>query len=178
MLPAVAVVDAVRAASDGAFQPGIKWVNDILLAGRKVSGVLTATKCEGDRMDLAVLGVGLNVERTPDVEPTPFVPAVGCLRELPGGGTVTLPRAFRAVMEALEERYEALVSGGPEALFRAYRESSVVIGRPVRVWEEGAAEDAPPFAEGVVRDIRPDLSLVLEGRPDPVSKGRLALTSV
>jgi BirA family biotin operon repressor/biotin-[acetyl-CoA-carboxylase] ligase len=175
MLPAVAVVDAIRAATGDAVRPGIKWVNDILLDGRKIAGVLTATASQGDRLDLAVLGVGLNVAAAPDVSPTPFVPRIGCLRDVEGGAD--LPVVFRALLDALGGRYRSLLSDGPEPVFRAYREASVVIGRRVRVFAEAAGDDpGPPLAEGVVRDISPDLSLLLEGRPEPVAKGRLALS--
>jgi biotin-[acetyl-CoA-carboxylase] ligase BirA-like protein len=181
MLPAVAVVDALRAVSDGALQPGIKWVNDILLDGRKVGGVLTGSQAQGSRLDLVVLGIGLNVAEAPRLEPTPFVPAVTCLRDEPGGEDVELGMLFKALLAALATRYLALLSEGAAGLFAAYRDASLIVGRRVRIWPEGLddgrppANWPPPLAEGVVREIRPDLSLRLEGRPEPVTQGRLAL---
>jgi hypothetical protein len=47
MLSAVALVDAVRSMTGGALRPGIKWVNDVLVEGRKIGGVLTATQTQG-----------------------------------------------------------------------------------------------------------------------------------
>ncbi len=41
----------------------IKWPNDMLIARRKVAGILCETKYQGSRMD-AVIGFGLNVART------------------------------------------------------------------------------------------------------------------
>lgn len=181
MLPAVATMDAIRAATDGAIEPGVKWVNDVLIEGRKVAGVLTTTQITGQRMDLAVLGVGLNVGRAPVVPPTPFAPRIGCLNETAGGEDLTLGRILEEVLEALATRYESLLTEGPDPLYRAYRDASVVIGRRVRIWEEGldqgthAGSLPPPLAEGVVRDVLPDLSLRLDGRPEPLSRGRLAL---
>jgi BirA family biotin operon repressor/biotin-[acetyl-CoA-carboxylase] ligase len=46
----------------------IKWPNDVLLAGRKVAGVLVEAHWQGDRLAAAILGVGLNVS-------SPSVPA-------------------------------------------------------------------------------------------------------
>lgn len=180
MLPAVAVLDAIVAVSAGALRPGIKWVNDILLDGRKIAGVLTATQARGGSLDLAVLGVGLNIATAPAVPASPFVPAVGCLLEAAGGEALTLPALYWAVLDALALRYRGLLHQGPEELFAAYRSACNVIGRHVCVWEEGLDEGAPPdewpapLARGIVLDVAPDLSLRLDSQTEPVSKGRLA----
>ena len=179
MLPAVAVVEGVRAASRGAIDPGIKWVNDILVRGRKIAGVITSTQVLGDRITSVTVGVGLNVARTPEVSPTPFVPAAGSLAE--AGARVTLKEACAGVLSALAAWYAKLVDCGPEALAAAYRSASIVIGREVCIWDETAGESGagtqlpPPLIRGRVRDIGPDLSLWLEGVEAPVTKGRLAL---
>jgi biotin-[acetyl-CoA-carboxylase] ligase BirA-like protein len=181
MLPAVAVVDALRSVSDGVLRPGIKWVNDILLDGCKVGGVLTSSQAQGSRLDLVVLGIGLNVVQAPRLAPTPFVPSTTCLHDLPGGRGVELGAIFRAVLAALATRYQALLREGPQGLFAAYRDASLIVGRWVRIWPEGLDERQPPaawpppLAEGVVQEILPDLSLRLEGRAEPVAQGRLAL---
>ncbi len=181
MLPAVAVVDAIRHATDGALAPAIKWVNDILLAGRKVAGVLTVTQTSGNRLDHAILGVGLNVAVAPSLAATPFVPAVGSLQAEPVGKNLTLPEMLQAVLNALANRYHELVQRGPEPLFTAYREACLVLGRRVCIWAEDQVTNPdpatwpPPLVTGVVADIARDLSLRLHGHTQPVTKGRLAL---
>jgi len=180
ILPAVALCDAVLASGGGAIRPGIKWVNDLLVEGRKVAGVISTTQSQGDRLELAVLGIGLNVERTPQVAPTPFTPEVGALRQFAGGETLTLSRLFWAMLDALPRRIEQLAAHGPAPLLDAYRRASLALGRRVRVWEEGIDEVAPPgfwpppLARGIVREIGEDLALRIEGRQEPVARGRLA----
>jgi BirA family biotin operon repressor/biotin-[acetyl-CoA-carboxylase] ligase len=39
----------------------IKWPNDILIDGKKVSGILTETQAKGERTEYVILGIGLNV---------------------------------------------------------------------------------------------------------------------
>ena len=58
---AVAVCDAILALTDQT--PQIKWVNDILLNGKKVCGILTegAINHETLKFDWAVIGIGINV---------------------------------------------------------------------------------------------------------------------
>ncbi len=40
---------------------GLKWPNDLVLDGRKLGGMLTELRTAGDRLDYAVLGLGINV---------------------------------------------------------------------------------------------------------------------
>jgi len=177
MLPALALVDAVRGMSDGGLRPGIKWVNDVLLEGRKIGGALAATQLQSDRVHALFLGIGLNVETTPPVAPTPFVPAVGSLAE--AGTRVTLSDALTCVLAALGERVDELVEEGPASLLDAYRKASLVIGREVCVFEEPGLGETPLASlpapiRGTVRGIADDLSLILDGVEAPVSAGRLA----
>jgi hypothetical protein len=116
----------------------------------------------------------MNVETAPTVAPTAFVPATARLADF---AAVTLAEVARAVLASLGAWYRVLVREGPAPLLAAYRGDSVVIGRRVRIYPEGIDDSAPlpePIAEGVVRAILPDLSLRLEGRRVPVSRGRLA----
>ena len=59
-LAAVSLAEALRKRS---LAPQIKWPNDILLDGRKVAGILVESVWNGEQVDCAVIGVGLNVAR-------------------------------------------------------------------------------------------------------------------
>jgi biotin-(acetyl-CoA carboxylase) ligase len=178
MLPVVALVDAVRALTGGTQRPGIKWVNDVLIDGRKIGGVLTSTQTQGNRVTAVLLGIGLNVVTAPTVPPTPFVPRVGCLAD--AGARVTWDAATAAVLTALGRRLTALVGDCPTGLLGAYRDASLVIGREVCVFADAGPGETPvaappsPILRGTVRDIAADLSLLLEGVDAPVASGRLA----
>lgn len=177
LLPAVAAAEAIEAATDGRVRPGIKWVNDLLVAGAKVAGVLTTTRVAKGRIDLVLLGIGVNVAVAPAVPPTPFVPAVGRIPD------VSLDRLADALLAALARRTREAFAAGAEPILAAYRERQVVVGRRVRVYREGLDDLAPaaawprPVAAGVVREIRDDLSLLVGDDPEPVTAGRLAFES-
>ena len=47
-------------------RPQIKWPNDLLLGGRKLSGLLIETEQKGTRLDFAVIGIGINVRQAAD----------------------------------------------------------------------------------------------------------------
>lgn len=54
----------------------IKWPNDVLLEGRKAAGILLEMRCEGQRVEHVILGVGVNVAGRP-AELPPEVRALG-----------------------------------------------------------------------------------------------------
>jgi BirA family biotin operon repressor/biotin-[acetyl-CoA-carboxylase] ligase len=176
MLPVVALVDAIRDLTGGTLRPGIKWVNDVLVDGRKVGGVLTASQTQGDRVSSILLGIGLNVKTAPPVPRTPLAPSVGCLAD--AGARTSWSETALAVLTALGRRMAELVSRGPGPLVAAYREASLVIGREVCIIADSLAPAAgsrpATVLRGVVRGIGPDLSLTLEGLEAPVTGGRLA----
>jgi BirA family transcriptional regulator, biotin operon repressor / biotin---[acetyl-CoA-carboxylase] ligase len=43
--------------------PDIRWPNDVLIKGRKFCGILTEMRAEPDRMQFAVVGLGMNVNQ-------------------------------------------------------------------------------------------------------------------
>jgi BirA family biotin operon repressor/biotin-[acetyl-CoA-carboxylase] ligase len=56
----LAVRDAIARAAPGA-DPELKWPNDVLVAGKKIAGVLVEAVTVGSRVDAVVAGVGVNV---------------------------------------------------------------------------------------------------------------------
>jgi BirA family transcriptional regulator, biotin operon repressor / biotin---[acetyl-CoA-carboxylase] ligase len=55
----LAVCQAVEA--ETGLQPAIKWPNDLLLGGRKFCGILTESELPPGGVQLAVLGIGINI---------------------------------------------------------------------------------------------------------------------
>lgn len=182
MLPAVAVVTAIQKASHGEVRPGIKWVNDILVDERKVSGVLTTSQIKIQTVQCCVLGIGVNVTRAPALPPTPFVPKTACLSDYysTNNGPL-LPELFWILLAELARHYQRLVSEGPTDLFQQYKSASIVINRRVKIFAETEVPADPnqplpaPIAEGVVDSIAPDLSLKLDTQTENISHGRLVL---
>jgi BirA family biotin operon repressor/biotin-[acetyl-CoA-carboxylase] ligase len=62
LVAGLAARDAVAEELDAA--PDIRWPNDLLVGGRKFSGILTEMHAEPDRMHYAVVGIGINVNQS------------------------------------------------------------------------------------------------------------------
>ena len=44
-------------------EPDIKWPNDILIKGKKVTGILTELQADPDQVKAVILGIGMNVNQ-------------------------------------------------------------------------------------------------------------------
>jgi biotin-(acetyl-CoA carboxylase) ligase len=179
MIPSLAAAEAIESVSAMRLKPEIKWVNDVWLSGKKVSGGLTATQVTGDLIDSAVFGIGVNLAVAPEISPTPFVPRAGCLAGDDPSLQGMLPALLREVVFALDRAVQALKQENHASIFSAYRARAGFIGKVVRIWPEGTedAKTAPILCEGRVTDLFPDLSLSMEGRSEPIRSGRLAYLS-
>ena len=63
---AVAVVEAVTDIAGPALEVRCKWPNDVLVGGRKISGILLESEAgAGDEVEWVVVGVGVNVAHHP-----------------------------------------------------------------------------------------------------------------
>jgi BirA family biotin operon repressor/biotin-[acetyl-CoA-carboxylase] ligase len=60
LVAGLAVRDAVMRAAPGV-DVAIKWPNDVVVAGRKLAGVLVEATTVGKRVDAVIVGVGINV---------------------------------------------------------------------------------------------------------------------
>ena len=56
----------------------VKWPNDILVKGRKLSGMLSEMEAEADRVSFINIGIGINVNN----DPTPFEPMACSLKSI------------------------------------------------------------------------------------------------
>ena len=137
---------AALAAWDACFavtgaHPGIKWPNDLVLSGRKISGILL--ECEGDA---AIIGIGINVRQKKEDFPEELREKAGSLAMLTGK-EVSLEALEEALLKALERRVQALVAG---AWREDYCERCITLGAAVRV--KCGEESFTGTAEALDRD--------------------------
>lgn len=168
MCAGLAVVDAVE--SETGLRAGLKWPNDVMLktdsGWRKIGGLLLETELEDDHLQLAVLGIGLNVNI-----PLEQLPAPGATSLLAAGGQTT-PRLplLAALLEHLERRYEAADQG--ESPQPAWDRRLITRGQQVQVsggreTVEGIAEGTDEWGRLLVRDD--------EGRVHALAAGDVTL---
>jgi BirA family biotin operon repressor/biotin-[acetyl-CoA-carboxylase] ligase len=124
VLSSVATVDAVEAVSG--LRPHIKWPNDLVVAKRKLAGLLIETEPKGKRMGFAVVGIGLNIRH----EAKDFSPQVRSLATslyLATGQMHRRADLLVALLQALERRLTQPFEEAREA----WTASSLTLGQRV-----------------------------------------------
>jgi len=176
VLAVVSVLEALDSLSMTAGKPMVKWVNDILIEGSKMGGVLAHVQTQAKTVTSAVLGIGLNLETQPLVSPTPFVPKVAALSDFVDEPECCSPRrVLAALVHCLAQNYEELTMHGFSGLLDTYRARSLVIGEAVTIYEDSIENRSREIARGKVESIGRGLELFFEGVETPVAKGRLVL---
>lgn len=144
---AAAMCQAIEAVTGQ--QPGIKWVNDIFLRGKKVCGILTeaAVGLETGTLNYMVLGTGVNLYPPVKGFPEEIQPIAGSVLER------SCPEAKnRLVGEFLNRFWDFYTHPECRAYLEDYRARSLAIGRNVTVLSAGKAVSA--YAYGIDDDFR------------------------
>ncbi|MGI5970503.1 MAG: biotin--[acetyl-CoA-carboxylase] ligase [Oscillospiraceae bacterium] len=167
---AVAVCDCIEKLC--AVRPGIKWVNDLLLGGRKVCGILTEMALEGEsnRIQYLVTGIGINVNQAPeDFAPEIRRTATSIAAET--GRRLDRGRLAAEIINRLDRMYAEFPHKKSEYL-DTYRRDCVVPGRHVRVFLGGSQKTA--YAE----EIDDDFGLVVsyeDGKRETLRSGEISV---
>ena len=143
-LSAVAVSRAVERL--GGEAPGIKWPNDLVLAGRKICGILTelSVEAESGLVDYVVVGIGVNCRQQPTDFPEELQTIAGSLDM---GLSAVIPRAALAaelVRQLHTLRREVLFA--PGTWLEAYRSRCLTVGKRVRLFRGEDAATATALA--------------------------------
>lgn len=145
---AVAVCWAVERLGDLSCQ--IKWVNDPLIQGKKLCGILCELGLDDDgRLDYVVMGMGINVSQSE----ADFGPELSPIATSLGQHMPQVPRradVARALIEELNTLWESFPHQKDRYL-EEYRRRCVTTGREVRLVRGGEARDA--FAQRINEDF-------------------------
>lgn len=125
----IAAVAAAAACRKEGADVSIKWPNDLICDGKKLCGMLLEMNADMQKVNFAVIGIGLNVNSFPYAEDLKHAT---CLRDACGHG-INRAQVVAAFLEEFEALYEKWISKGIDAVLSVYREHSITLGRRVRV---------------------------------------------
>jgi BirA family transcriptional regulator, biotin operon repressor / biotin---[acetyl-CoA-carboxylase] ligase len=126
----LATADAIQVVAE--VVPRLKWPNDVLLAGRKVAGILTEMATLGQRVGHIVVGIGINVHhRTTDFPED--LRATATSIGLAAGTRVERGEVAAALYNAFDAWYAIFLAGDGAAILREARERTATLGRAVTV---------------------------------------------
>jgi BirA family transcriptional regulator, biotin operon repressor / biotin---[acetyl-CoA-carboxylase] ligase len=146
---AVAVALCRAISSNLGLEAGIKWPNDLLIGEQKICGILMEVSAQVDRLDYAVVGLGLNANNDPSGFPAEWR-TTSLAAEL--GHDISRDELICRILEEIEVAYEKM---GSKEIYEEWRSRSLTLNRRVRI--TSAAGDCV----GEVVDLAEDGALLL-----------------
>ena len=165
----------------------IKWVNDIFLAGKKVSGILVEgiANFESGMIDAVVVGIGINIRKNPELsgEITKIAGSIEEAKSLKGENMPEQSKnaLISEVVKNLIDFYGAFESDDEKAkakMIEEYRSLSMLIGKSVSV--NPVAGLSGQSYKATVKDVDEEMRLVVEcqdGKILRLNSGEVSLHS-
>lgn len=139
--------------------PKIKWINDIYINGKKVSGILTegSTNFETGQIESAIIGIGINIADNPDVFPPEVAQVAGSIT----GSAEKAPQVTRSQLSAqVAGEIIRILEEDSVKVMQEYKNLSFMIGQTVEV-HPVIGDDKSVYKAKVI-DIDDNAALVVE----------------
>jgi BirA family biotin operon repressor/biotin-[acetyl-CoA-carboxylase] ligase len=126
----------------------VKWPNDILVAGLKISGMLSELEAESDRVLFINIGMGINVNNDPAV----VEPGASSLKKITGR-EISIKMLLARFLDEFEKRLKRVEF---ENVISEWKKYTVTLNRQVKIVTH------KEVSEGLAVDVEQDGALVLE----------------
>lgn len=133
----------------------LKWPNDLVVAERKLGGILIELSAELERIHYVVVGLGLNINGKFEAAPSEVQQRATSLREISGRKWKRVP-LLQALLASLEAEYQLFLTQGPKELLQSYRSWCATLGQEVEVYSRGVL-----MAKGVAAELDEGCNLVV-----------------
>lgn len=130
LLAAVACTHAIRKISG--LQVSIKWPNDLVLSGKKLGGILTEIRADIDKVNLAVIGIGINVNAGKG-DFTEEIRSIATSIKEESGKYCSRNELVIEVLKQIEHFYNMLINQGKYPLLNEWKILSSTLGKSVKV---------------------------------------------
>lgn len=130
LVVAVAVVNALKSLYKN-FTPIIKWPNDILINGRKCTGILTEMVAEMDRVQALLIGMGINVNQQQDDFPDELQQIATSIT-VEEGETIDRAELVASIVNYFEEYTNQYLQNGFAPIKQLWEQSSGTIGKRIK----------------------------------------------
>ena len=142
----------------------IKWPNDVLIHGDKISGVLTEVNATFNEIDWIVVGIGIDSNISLEDFSEDIRPGTTTLtEELPA--EIDENELIAIFLNEFEEVYKLYKDGEVEAILKDWRELSDTIGKYVNITQTGGK-----ITQGYVVGINNEGSLIIERQDGALEK--------
>jgi BirA family biotin operon repressor/biotin-[acetyl-CoA-carboxylase] ligase len=168
-ISAISVCDTIVEKTN--LNPKIRWPNDIVMQGRKVSGILVNLSTEQEKINYAIIGIGINVnvdssrivgavvnnaDNDINTDPCTSEWGITSLKEEIYGKQVDIVSMMKFLLEKFEYYYIQLESEGPHNIRYEWKKRADTLGRLVKVRKQDGT------TEGIAIDVDCDGILLVK----------------
>jgi BirA family transcriptional regulator, biotin operon repressor / biotin---[acetyl-CoA-carboxylase] ligase len=129
LIAAVAVVQAIEELTE--LTPQIKWPNDILINGKKMTGILTELQAEADQINSVIIGMGINVNQKLEDFPIELREIATSLA-IEQGVYFSRSAIIRSVLTHLEKLYFIYIEKGFFPIKVLWESYAISIGKTIK----------------------------------------------
>ena len=158
MIASLAVVQSIEKVTG--FKGQIKWPNDILIGGKKVSGILIENEVRGKEVEYSIMGIGINIE----IKVNDYKEIANTATSLKGKPSKDdlYTKLIRTLLEEINSLYRQLPD--EKAIYRAWRKRLVTLSKKVK------AQFGSQVIEGIAEDVDKDGALLIRGEDGKQTK--------
>ena len=131
LVAAVAVTHAMKSVCSH-IVPKIKWPNDLLVHGKKCTGILTEMLAETDRVQALLVGIGINANHTP-TDFSDELQSIATSLAIEEQQTINRATLIAKILYYLEQYTDVYVRQGFTPIKQLWEEASCTIGQRVEV---------------------------------------------
>ncbi|KYC53182.1 MAG: putative biotin ligase [Candidatus Methanofastidiosum methylothiophilum] len=149
LVSSLALVETLNAI-DGNLNAKIKWPNDVLIKGKKISGILTELSADMEKINYIVVGVGVNINT--DIN---SLPETATSLKLEMREEISVKLFLKSFLEHYDSVYQEYLDGGINQIIQRWKDNSDTLGKNVKIM--GINETY----EGLAKDIDENGALIL-----------------
>lgn len=128
LIAAVAVARAIEDICE--ISPDIKWPNDLLLKGKKITGILTELQADSDKINAIIMGIGMNVNQKEQDFPKELHNNATSLA-IETGKEISRSELVKRILENLEKYYLLYLEKGFAPLKLLWESYAVSLGKDI-----------------------------------------------
>ncbi|WP_425517601.1 biotin--[acetyl-CoA-carboxylase] ligase [Paenibacillus oenotherae] len=142
LLTAVALCRALKSVVP--LEIGIKWPNDLLIGGKKISGILLESTAEDERLRYVIAGVGVSVNLEPEDYPKELLDVATSLL-IAGGEHIDRGAVVAAFIRQLEHLYAVYQREGFGPIRTLWEALSVTLHKPTKLYAPTEVFEGTPI---------------------------------
>ncbi|MCA1027131.1 biotin--[acetyl-CoA-carboxylase] ligase [Cytobacillus kochii] len=129
LIAAVAVVQAIEEVTG--LTAEIKWPNDVLINGKKVTGILTEMQADADRIVSIIMGIGINVNQKLEDYPEEIQPIATSLA-IEKKEEISRAQIIQTLLFNLEKLYQLYLQNGFQPIRILWESYAISIGKNIK----------------------------------------------